>query len=108
MKRGFDLFAKRKGVSLFFLKNWWVGGYALMALALYTQALYQKNQLASFLENRAEMLKRERENALKKKELLMLRLKSEGDPEWDLLVLKQKLGVIEEGETKVIFSEEAL
>ena len=97
---------ENKGKILsFFLKNWWVGAFVLMAVALYVQALYQKNQLASLLENKACMLKEEKKRAMKEKEQLMLRLKSEDDPEWALLVLKQKLGVVEEGETKVIFSK---
>ena len=79
----------------------------LMAVALYAQALYQKNQLASLLTKKAELLKKEKELAIRDQEQLELRIKSEEDPEWALLVLKQRLGVVEEGETKVIFQKRA-
>ncbi|CCB89326.1 hypothetical protein [Simkania negevensis] len=89
----------------FFLTNWWIGAFILMAIALYAQALYQKNQLASLLQKKAELLKKEKELAIRDQEQLKLRIKSEEDPEWALLVLKQRLGVVEEGETKVIFKK---
>ena len=92
-------------VLSFFLTNWWVGAFILMAVALYAQALYQKNQLASLLQKKAEHLKKEKELAIRDQEQLKLRIKSEEDPEWALLVLKQRLGVVEEGETKVIFQK---
>lgn len=90
------------------MSNWWVVACILMAIALYAEALYQKNQLASRLGKKSESLKREKIAALREKEQLLLRLKSENDPEWVELVLKQKLGVVEEGETKVVFSKRAL
>ncbi|WP_420422530.1 hypothetical protein [Simkania sp.] len=94
-------------VLSFLLTNWWVGAFMLMAVALYAQALYQKNQLASLLTKKAELLKKEKELATRDQEQLELRIKSEEDPEWALLVLKQRLGVVEEGETKVIFQKRA-
>jgi len=88
-----------------FFKNWWVAAYLLMAIALYVQALYQKNQLVSVLEGKLSTLEKAKEEALLEKEELTLRLKSEEDPEWMELVLKKRLGLVEEGETKVIFSK---
>lgn len=99
--------ASKGKIFSFFLTNWWVGAFVLMACAVYAQALYQKNQLASLLKKKAELLKREKELALRDQKQLELRLKSEEDPEWALLVLKQRLGVVEEGETKVIFQKRA-
>ena len=99
--------ASKGKVLSFFLTNWWVGAFVLMACALYAQALYQKNHLASLLKEKAQLLKEEKELALRDQEQLQLRLKSEDDPEWALLVLKQRLGVVEEGETKVIFPKRA-
>lgn len=91
--------------SLFFLKNWWVATYILMAFSLYAEARYQKNQLSLHLKERVLSLKREKERALLEQEQLLLRLNSEEDPDWIELVLKQKLGVVGERERKVIFSK---
>lgn len=96
---------RKRGKSFdFLLKNWWVGAFIAMAFALYTQSSYQKKQLTSLLERKIALLKAEKKKAIQEKDYLLLRLKSEEDPEWTLLVLKQKLGVVEEGEAKVIFS----
>lgn len=98
-------YANRGRFFLFFLRNWWVGVFITMALALYIQALYQKNHLVWLLARKVSILEKEKEKATQEKQQLLLRLKSQDDPEWTLLVLKQKLGVVEEGETKVIFSK---
>jgi len=89
----------------FLLRNWWVATFILMAVAFYIEALYKKNQLTSLLQGKASMLKDEKRKGMLKKEQLLLCLQSEDDPEWALLVLKERLGVVEEGETKVIFRE---
>lgn len=77
--------------------------FILMAGALYFQGLYQKNQLIALLERKAQGLKWEQEVVTQSKEQLLLRLQSQKDPNWNELVLKQRLGVVAEGETKVVF-----
>ena len=103
MFRRFRSVENTGAVLPFFLKNWWVMAFILMAFALYFQGLYQKNQLVSLLEEKSQGLKREREVATQSKEQLLLRLQSQEDPNWGELVLKQRLGVVAEGETKVVF-----
>lgn len=93
---------KRKLASHFF-KNWWVAAFILMALAFYAEASYQKQQEAFFLEEKYAALQKEKVKALDERQELGLQLKSEEDPQWIELVLKYKLGVVPEGETKVVF-----
>lgn len=105
MHRKLKFLRKNRGKFLvFFFKNWWVALFSALAFALYFQASQRKDQLAFSLEEGVVALKKERERALKEKEELELRIESEKeDIELTILTLKKKLGMVEEGETKVIF-----
>jgi len=92
-------------VLAFFFKNWWVGVLIMMAIAVHVQALNRKNQLVHSLEAKVLLLKEEKQRALEEREQLKACIQTEDDPEWMLLVLKRKLGLVEEGETKVIFTK---
>lgn len=85
------------------LKNWWVIVFILMAGALYLQAIHKKNSLMVKLEEKVQVLDKARSKAQAEKEELLLRMQSQDDPEWMELVLKEKLGVVPEGQIKVVF-----
>ncbi|MCB1110652.1 MAG: hypothetical protein KDK64_06680 [Chlamydiia bacterium] len=84
-------------------KNWWVVAFVLMAGAIYLQAIHKKNQRLAALKEKVETLAAAKIVALERKEELLLRLGSQHDPDFIELVLKEKLGVLAEGETKVVF-----
>ena len=75
----------------------------MMAIGVYAQAIHKKNRLEEKLQGKVHDLKIAKIEAEERKEELLLRLKSQEDPEWMELVLKEKLGVTGEGELKVVF-----
>jgi len=87
----------------FLLKNWWVIAFVLMAGAIYIQAIHKKNQLLATLKEKVETLNDTKVQQLERKQQLLLRIQSQEDPDFIELLLKEKLGVIEEGELKVVF-----
>jgi len=86
-----------------FFKNWWVIAFVLMAYGFYLQAIHKKNHLAKILKERAYDLSQAKRKAMETKEELLLRIQSQEDPDFVELVLKEKLGVVSEGEIKVVF-----
>ncbi len=108
MQRKFSSQVSKKSAFAFLLKNWWVGVLITMGIAIHVQALDRKNQCIRALENKVVFLKEEKSRALEKKEQLKIRTQMFDDPEWMLLVLKQRLGLVEEGEIKVIFTKKKL
>ena len=74
-----------------------------MAGAIYIQAIHKKNQLLATLKEKVETLNDTKVQQLERKQQLLLRIQSQEDPDFIELLLKEKLGVIEEGELKVVF-----
>ena len=87
----------------FLLRNWWVIAFVVMAWAVYLQAIHTKNRLVAKLEEKVHTLEQARATTLAQRKELILRMQSQDDPEWMELVLKEKLGVVPEGQTKVVF-----
>ena len=92
-------------IHRFFFRNWWVIAFIVMAWALYLQALHNKKQLLARLTAKAEFLRRDKKEATQEREELLMRKQSQEDPDWMELVLKEKLGVVSEGEVKIVFKE---
>ncbi|MCB1081181.1 MAG: hypothetical protein KDK69_05100 [Chlamydiia bacterium] len=92
-----------RALPLFLLRNWWVLVFVLMVWALYLQAIHKKNHLVVKLEEKVQSLEKAYSEAALEKEALLLRIESQQDLEWMELVLKEKLGVVPEGQTKVVF-----
>ncbi len=90
-------------IHRFLLKNWWVIVFIVMAGAIYLQAYHNKHMLVKYLKSKVERLSTEQALALKEREELIVRKKSWGDPDSVELILKEKLGLVAEGEQKVIF-----
>ena len=90
-------------IHRFFFRNWWVIAFIVMAWALYLQARHNKNQLLVRLTEKEEFLIQEKKEALEEREELLMRKQSQEDPDWMELVLKEKLGVVSEGEVKIVF-----
>lgn len=74
-----------------------------MTLAIYFQAIHKKNRIVATLQEKRDSLTKAKESALFENEELRLRMQSQGDLDFLELVLKEKLGVTGEGETKVVF-----
>lgn len=87
----------------FLLRNWWVVIFNLMVWAVFFQALHKKNCLVVRLEEKVHALNKASTLAQEEKKELLLRIHSQEDLEWMELVLKEKLGVVPEGQVKMVF-----
>lgn len=89
--------------SVFLIRNWWVIVFLLMGWGIYLQSVHKKNIQIASLKEKVQRLSEEKNRALEKQADLILRIKSQDDPDYLEMVLKERLGVVAEGETKVVF-----
>lgn len=94
---------KSAGFLLFFINNWWVIAFILVVFVVYFQASQKKKNQLFELRKVAFILQEEKKQITKENEELNLRLMSQNDPNWIELMLIEKLGVVPEGQIKVIF-----
>lgn len=74
-----------------------------LAMIFTEKTLQQVKEEGAHLQALLESLKEEKVNQEKQHALLVLQTQSSSDPAWVELVLKRELGLIPEGQTKVIF-----
>lgn len=77
--------------------------FIALVMILTERALKQVKEEKAHLQGILEALKEEKEHLQKKQELLVLQVQSSSDPAWIELVLKKELGLIPEGQKKVVF-----
>lgn len=100
-----------KGSPIFFSKMrclfqwWWVVLFVLTVSLLYKKSVHAKVSLHQTLYERRCDLERQKNKALTDKEELLLKLSSQSDPHWVEMTLMRGLGVVPEGQTKVLFVE---
>lgn len=99
----FKIDLSMRTVPRFLLTNWWVIAFILMAWAFYLQAMHKKNCLVRNLEEKVTELQIARAQSLEEKEEKLFRVQSQDNSEWMELVLKERLGVVPEGQVKVVF-----
>ncbi len=92
-----------KARSLF--QWWWVVLFVLSVSLLYKKSVHAKAVMHQSLFERRCDLEEQKSKALKDKEELLLKLASQNDPEWVEMTLMRGLGVVPEGQTKVLFIE---
>lgn len=85
------------------VRSWWVWLFVLISYAIYDFAtVRQEKELHHF-----EALQVERQNLLAREierhESLLLQMQSQSDPMWIEMMLMRELGVVPEGQTKVVF-----
>ena len=85
------------------LSSWWVILFLLALFFIYDQALHKKKSEERALRAKYEQLVLQRDETLDHVEDLTLRKKSLGEREWIEMTLKEKLGLVGEGQTKVLF-----
>lgn len=88
-----------------FIDSWWVFFFALLCFICYEQGVKVWNGQYKILSARLHDLQNENEAALQLKIELTEQIQSHDDPEWVELILMNKLGLIPEGQKKVIFTE---
>lgn len=87
-----------------YILNWgWFCGFILLTAIVTERALKHVNELDTQLDIQLSSLIKEREEAIKLREQLQQQINSQSDPEWIELVLKRELGLVPEGQIKVLF-----
>ncbi|MGH2612701.1 MAG: hypothetical protein ACRDFB_06575 [Rhabdochlamydiaceae bacterium] len=76
-----------------------LGGVALF----YLHSMKEKNRIYDEMTLKLHQLEKDRGEALKIHNDLILQIQSQSDPAWVEMVLKRNLGVVREGEVKVYF-----
>lgn len=87
-----------------FYESWWLFLFVLLCFSLYEKGLRRKDSDFQALMMEHDQLRQERAAELVKKENLELQLSSQNDPAWVELVLMRELGVVPEGQKKVVFT----
>lgn len=86
-----------------FWRFWWVCLVVLIGLIMLEQRLKILHNEREQLFQQYLFLIEEKEKALTLKENLKLQINSQSDPAWVELTLKKGLGLVPEGQTKVLF-----
>jgi hypothetical protein len=89
----------------FLFRWWWVVLFVFLVSLLYKQGVHAKSAVHQSLIDRKFDLERQKVDAMQQKEELLLKLSSQNDPRWVEMTLMKGLGVVPEGQTKVLFVE---
>lgn len=85
------------------------GGVTLTVLAIgavvYAVSMNHKNKALHQMQEKLTLLEQEKAAALALQEELLLQIRSQSDPAWVEMLLKQHLGVVREGQEKVCFHD---
>lgn len=85
------------------LKSWWVILFFLFSFFAYDQALLKRNREESNLRLKLAELKTQKQAALDQQADLKLQIASQEDLAWIELTLMRRLGLVPEGQRKVLF-----
>jgi hypothetical protein len=89
----------------FFLRSWWV--ILFIIICLFTNARVHERTAAvkAKLEQRWQLLSKEKEEETMKREELLLHIDSQKDAQWVELTLMKSFGLVPEGSVKIVFQE---
>lgn len=88
----------------FIFKCWWVILFCLLCASVYEQGRQKIDLEYQKLHRQLIRLQAMRDDKLKLKEELMLKINSQSDPDFVELLLMKELGVVPEGQIKVFFT----
>lgn len=88
-----------------FLKSWWMILFCVLCYLLYEQGLKQIDSDYAKLDEQRQELEMQKEKAVSLNQSLQLQVNSQSDPAWVELTLMKVLGVVPEGQTKVLFTK---
>lgn len=84
----------------------WMMLFWAACFLFYSHAMHKKSGVCSDLKGKIRELEGVKQQALYEREELALQIQSQGDPDWIEMVLKQRLGVVPDGQMKVYFKKE--
>jgi len=88
------------------INSWWVIFFMLGCYLCYEQGLRQRDRDYSKLYTQFQELEKEKKLASTLQAHLLLQINSQSDPDWIELTLMKGLGLVAEGQTKVIFTKD--
>lgn len=91
-----------------FLRVWWVLLFLISCLFFYEYGLRGYQQEYEKLHDHYIALLKEKDHALQRREGLVRQINSQSDPNWVELILMKDLGLVPEGQIKVLFSSDNL
>lgn len=89
-----------------FVKSWWVVLFILGIYYCYEQGLQKKDHDFTKLHAHYSELQKKKKALLTLKENLNRQINSQSDPEWVELTLMKGLGLVPEGQIKVLFTNQ--
>ncbi len=87
------------------IKSWWIVLFMLGCYFVFEQAMVWHREKFETLHNQHSALLKEKARAKNQMEALRLKVNSQSDQEYVELVLMQRLGLVPEGATKVLFTD---
>lgn len=84
----------------------WLLLFGIVCFSFYSHGMRKKSKLCSELREKIVHLESLKSLVKSEQEHLALQIHSQSDPEWIELVLKQRLGVVPEGQMKVYFKRD--
>lgn len=95
-------------ISIFFneafIRSWWVIGFSLCCFTFYEQGMHGRKQDYTKLYAQYIDLKKDEKIAQTIQQDLSKQINSQSDPAWVELTLMKGLGLVPEGQIKVIFN----
>lgn len=88
-----------------FWNFWWVALLVILCLIILEQAMKGLHQNHEILHQQWLQLVQEKEKAIQQNETLTLQINSQSDPAWVELTLMKKLGLVPEGQVKILFTD---
>ena len=95
-----------RGLSKFLRFNWWVVLFVTLCVVSFTHSWKKKRSLYDSLYDRYLELLAVKEAALREQQELTMQINSQSDPAWVELVLMRCLGLVPEGQKKILFRDE--
>lgn len=88
------------------IQSWWVILFILLCYMAYEQGMKKRQANFVKLYEQFKDLQIEKKRGLAIQKELLLKINSESDPAWVELTLMKGLGLVPEGQTKVLFFKE--
>ncbi len=89
------------------LKSWWTLLFFFLLFFSYDRASHKREREESHLRNKLCEIRCEKKQALERQQELQLKIASQDSPSGIELILMKELGLVPEGQKKVLFSENA-
>ncbi|MBJ7449725.1 MAG: hypothetical protein JHC93_05130 [Parachlamydiales bacterium] len=86
-------------------KSWWVILFALCCYMVYERGAFKKDIELNLLKAKLVEMETHKQTLLDEQGDLITQIQSQNDPDWIELTLMKGLGLVPEGQTKVLFQK---